>query len=290
MTKSRVVGIFACLAVAFGVALAGGDGGARAGGWPLFLPCAFIGIALHWLAFAPSWLRHTERWFDLVGAMSFIATMLAAVLAHPAPDGRALLLAAMIIIWAARLGSFLYGRVKKAGGDRRFDEIKHVFWRFAFAWTLGGTWVLLTSAAALAAMTSGTPRPLGWFALAGGLLWLAGFAIEVAADRQKTRFRADPANADRFITTGLWSRSRHPNYFGEILLWIGIAVIALPALSGWQHVTLASPLFVILLLVRISGVRMLEERGRRRWGDDPAWRRYIAATPMLIPRLGKAPE
>lgn len=290
MAKSRIPGIFVCLAVVFGVALAGGEGGVQAGGRPLILLCAFIGIALHWLAFAPSWLLHTERWFDLVGALSFIATMLAAVLAHPAPDGRALLLAAMIAVWAARLGAFLYGRVKKAGGDRRFDEIKRDFWRFAFAWTLGGTWVFLTSAAALAAMTSAAPRPLGWFALAGGLLWLAGFAIEVIADRQKTRFRDDPANADRFITTGLWSRSRHPNYFGEILLWIGIAVIALPVLDGWQHVALISPLFVILLLTRVSGVRMLEEKGRRRWGDDPAWRRYIAATPALIPRLGKAPE
>ena len=104
----------------------------------------------------------------------------------------------------------------------------------------------------------------------------------MTADRQKRQFRADPANADRFITSGLWAWSRHPNYFGEIVLWSGIAVIALPALSGWQLLTLLSPVFVWFLLTRVSGVRMLEASAEKRWGDDPDYRRYASRTPALL--------
>ncbi|HBP99388.1 MAG TPA: hypothetical protein DD672_02770, partial [Gammaproteobacteria bacterium] len=142
--------------------------------------------------------------------------------------------------------------------------------RFAFTWTLGGGWVFITMAAALAAITSEQQQSLGILAYLGTLVWLVGFGIEVVADRQKTNFRKDPANAEQFITTGLWSKSRHPNYFGEIVLWFGVALIALPALSGWQLVTLISPLFVTFLLIKVSGVRMLEEGAQKRWGKDPS--------------------
>jgi steroid 5-alpha reductase family enzyme len=90
------------------------------------------------------------------------------------------------------------------------------------------------------------------------LLWVLGWALEVIADAQKSRFNADVANRGRFINTGLWSRSRHPNYFGEILLWVGVAVVAFPVLHGWQYVTLLSPFFVAFLLTRVSGIPLLE--------------------------------
>ena len=118
--------------------------------------------------------------------------------------------------------------------------------------------------------------------VAGLVLWIAGFAIEVIADRQKTEFRADPANQDKFITHGLWAWSRHPNYFGEIMLWCGIAVISYPALVGLQIFTLISPIFVVVLLTAIPGVRMLETRGNRKWGDDPEYQAYKRATPVLV--------
>jgi steroid 5-alpha reductase family enzyme len=118
-------------------------------------------------------------------------------------------------------------------------------------------------------------------------VWIVGFTVEVVSDRQKRRFRQDPANAGRFITTGLWAWSRHPNYFGEIVLWLGIALIALPALSGWQYVTLISPLFVYLLLSRVSGIPPLESRAEERWGNDPEFQAYKARTPVLFPRLSR---
>ena len=178
-------------------------------------------------------------------------------------------------------------RIKRAGQDRRFIESKTRFWQFLYIWTMGGAWVFITMAAGLAAITSMTQRPLGIFAIAGVFLWLVGFSIEVVADRQKTKFRQLPENADHFITSGLWAYSRHPNYFGEILLWLGITVIALPTLVGWQYVTLISPIFVALLLIKVSGVRLLEADGKDRWGSDPNYQYYVNNTPVLVPFIGK---
>jgi steroid 5-alpha reductase family enzyme len=145
--------------------------------------------------------------------------------------------------------------------------------------------VTFTLAAALAAITTTTRQDLGVFALIGVIVWAFGFAFEVVADAQKSRFRANPANRSRFIATGLWARSRHPNYFGEIVLWTGVAIIALPVLRGWQWVTLISPVFVTLLLTFISGVPLLEQRADERWGGQEDYEAYKARTPVLIPRL-----
>jgi steroid 5-alpha reductase family enzyme len=129
-----------------------------------------------------------------------------------------------------------------------------------------------------------TRRDLGIFALVGFLLWILGFGIEVIADRQKSKFRADPQNAGKFINTGLWSWSRHPNYFGEILLWIGVAVITIPVLSGWQWLTLISPIFVAILLTRVSGIPILESLADEKWGGQAEYENYKGKTSLLIPK------
>ena len=198
-------------------------------------------------------------------------------------DLRAGIAAVMVIVWALRLGTFLFLRIRRAGSDTRFDEIKTSPLRFFAVWTIQGLWVLLTAAAALAIITTSVRRDLGWLAYTGIVVWLGGFAVEVVADRQKSLFKRDPGNEGRFIATGLWAWSRHPNYFGEITLWTGMALLAIPVLSGWQWVVLVSPLFVTLLLTRISGIPMLEAKADERWSDEPEYRQYKASTPVLIP-------
>ena len=156
---------------------------------------------------------------------------------------------------------------------------------FLLAWTLQGLWVSFSLAAALAAITSSKRHDIDAFAIAGAAVWAFGFAIEVIADRQKRDFRADPANAGSFIVSGLWSRSRHPNYLGEIILWAGIAIISIPNLAGWQWLTLTSPVFVYLLLTRVSGIPLLERDADQRWAGDEDYERYKKNTPLLFPRL-----
>jgi len=275
--------ILIVLLTSLAIMLAGSQSSLLIGTIPLYMLCAACGYILHWLAFLPAYLYQTERYFDLTGSASFIGAVTIALLLNPDPSPLQLLVGFLICLWALRLGWFLFGRIRKVGKDQRFDEIKKHFWRFLLTWTLGGTWVFITLAAALVILTNNNQRDFDGFVIIGLALWSAGFLIEVIADAQKSRFRADASNSGRFIRSGLWAWSRHPNYFGEIILWLGIAVIALPSLSGWQWLTLISPLFVTVLLTRVSGIPMLEKSGRERWGEEAEYQRYVATTPVLIP-------
>ncbi len=284
---ASILSILACLALGTIMALAGSPGSITFNGLPSFALAASIGFILHWLIFIPSYIYQTEHYFDLIGSISYISIVLFTFLALNNLDVRSILIGLLIMVWAVRLGSFLFIRVKRDGKDNRFTVMKTKFWWFLFTWTIGGLWVFITMAAGLAAMTSAKVVPLGWFALIGIFLWLEGFLVEVVADHQKTRFRSKKENQGRFINEGLWSFSRHPNYYGEITLWLGIAFIAFPVLQGWQLLTLISPIFVYILLTRISGVTMLERRADKKWGDDPEYQRYKETTSSLIPMFKK---
>jgi steroid 5-alpha reductase family enzyme len=282
--RTSIIGISAAVVVGALVAWAGSAGSVDVGSFPVFALCAVLAFGINWLVFIPSNAAKTEKYYDLTGSITYITVTLVAVLLSDDLDARALIVAAMVIVWAARLGTFLFRRISKDGKDSRFDEIKVDPLRFFMTWTIQGLWVLLTAAAAWAIITGEERRALGWVAFIGIAVWLAGFTIEVVADRQKSAFKEEPANEGRFISTGLWAWSRHPNYFGEITLWTGVAIMAIPVLSGWRWAMLISPVFVYLLITRISGVPMLEKKANKRWGGEPDYERYKADTPVLLLR------
>jgi len=279
-----VIAIIVALLVAAGVAWAGSRGGLAVGGVPLFALAGVVAFVIQWVVFVPSYRAQTEHWYDITGSATYLTVTIGTLLLAGRFDARSILLTLLVCVWALRLGTFLFRRIKKAGADTRFDDIKPSFTRFLMAWTLQGLWVFLTLAAALAAMTATSVPTFGLIGWIGLAIWVLGFGIEALADAQKQAFRKDPANKGRFIDSGLWAWSRHPNYFGEITLWVGVALIALPALSGWQYVTLISPVFVYFLLTRVSGIPMLESRADERWGEEPAYQAYKARTPVLFPR------
>ncbi|MEX8034607.1 DUF1295 domain-containing protein [Microbacterium sp. 20-116] len=284
---TALVAVVVALVIGAGLAVAGSFRGAQVGGIPVFAIAVTAAFVIQFVVFLPSALRRTERFFDLTGSLTFIAVSIALALLAPAQDARGWILAAMVVVWAARLGSFLFARVHRAGTDGRFDEIKTNPLRFFQVWCIQGLWVALTASAAWIAMSADAAdrAPLDGFAVAGIVVWLAGMVFEVVADLQKQAFRADPANRGEFIRTGLWSRSRHPNYFGEILVWVGVFLVAVPVLQGWQWVAVLSPLFVVLLLTRVSGIPLLEKRADERWGDRSDYLAYRDRTPVLIPAL-----
>jgi len=245
-----------------------------------------IVFVIQWVLFVPAYLFRTEKFFDLTGSVTYIFAV--SFVFYKSNDDLlsydigSLILSIVIVFWALRLGSFLFLRIKKAGEDKRFKEIKTSPSRFFMTWSLQGMWVSLCSACALTALANPNGIQTNLLFYFGLFIFLSGFILEIIADTQKSKFRSNTENKNRFISTGLWSFSRHPNYLGEIILWLGISVMSISALSGWQYVTLISPVFTYILLVYISGVTLLEESGKEKWGHLEEYKKYLKNTPSLL--------
>ena len=280
-----------CILLAYLVAIAASVDGVFFFGIPIILLCAIVSFLTHWMIAAPSLITSSEKYFDFTGMVATLLVVLTAMFALLSSGAeasiRSVFVASFVSVWTLRLGIFLYKRIVKAGEDIRFRDIKKSLPKFLMTWTLSALWVFLTTVNAITLIALNPLEPIGIFFIMGALLWLLGFGFEVIADRQKKYFSEQPKNEGRFITQGLWSVSRHPNYFGEIILWAGIAIISLPFLSGWQYVTLVSPVFVFLLLTRISGLPFLEDKAEKKWGEDKDYIEYKKRTPILVPFFGK---
>lgn len=276
-------------AIAFAFGIAAGWNSVEVWGHSAFFLCVVLAMVINWIAFLPAAAAKSDKFYDTVGAITYTTVTLfacwAAYGALGSLDTRAMVIAAMVIVWCIRLGSFLYMRIHAAGGsDSRFEKIKVNPARFLVAWTLQGLWVTFTASAALAAITTTNPQPIGVFFWLGAAVWVLGFVFESVADAQKSAFKKDPANKGKFIDVGLWRWSRHPNYFGEITLWTGILIMAIPVLSGLSWLVVISPVFVTLLLTKVSGVNLQDAQAKARWGDDREYQKYRENTPVLIPR------
>ena len=244
-----------------------------------------LAFLISWIAYLPAYFFQTEKFYDLTGSIKYlILTWFIYVLSYQEYGFNIgnLILASLISIWTLRLGSFLFMRIHKDGEDKRFRTIKTSASQFLLTWTLSGMWVSLCSICAFTAISNPAGVIMNPITYIGIALFILGFGIEVIADHQKTVFRSISENKDRFITSGLWSKSRHPNYLGEIVLWLAIAVISFSSLNGLQYISLISPIFTYLLLVYVSGVRMLEDRSNKKWGDDPDYQEYKKRTPVLL--------
>ena len=244
-----------------------------------------LAFLIQWILFIPAYIFQTEKFYDLSGSFTYIFVICYVSYSFYLENGiniGNIILGGAIIIWAIRLGSFLFFRIHNAGEDKRFRNIKPSATRFFMTWTLQGMWVSICSACALTAISTSKGVQVNSLLYVGLAFFLIGFLIEVVADSQKSKFRSNPENKNKFVNTGLWSLSRHPNYLGEITLWLGITIMSISSLSGWQFVTLISPIFTYILLVYVSGVRLLEASGRKKWGHLESYQDYLKKTPSLI--------
>ena len=261
------------------------------GGWGL----VGLDVAMQVAGWAVSSALKTEKFFDMVGSATFLTLSAVCFRSGNPVASASTRVPAMIGLWAARLGVFLVHRVHKFGGDSRFDQVKTKPGAFLTYWLLQSVWVAVTCLPMLLLDPTAPSSPGAGVdskaVLAGAAVFAIGLLTEVTADMQKSAFKSDPANRGKFISSGLWALSRHPNYFGEILVWVGVATSAAPALvaqggPGLAALAYTSPAFVALLLTQLSGIPILEDLAERRWGGNPDYETYKASTPVLVPFLG----
>ena len=247
-----------------------------------------MAVLIQFVIFLPSILFQTEKFYDLTGSLTYISVTSIAYFSLDNPSTIDTILYLYVIVWAGRLGIFLFRRINKDGKDERFDKAKKKFFWFLQYWMGQAAWVVFSAGASILAILSPVEAELEVLAFIGIFLWWSGFLIEVISDYQKRKFRETSDPKTEFISTGLWARSRHPNYFGEITLWVGMAVISLSSLSGIEYVTaVVSPLFVYLLLRKAEGVPMLERIADERYGELSDYQEYKANTPVLMMKIFK---
>ena len=247
-----------------------------------------MAVLIQFAIFFPSFLFQTEKFYDLTGSLTYISVTSIAYFSLENPSTIDTILYLYVIVWAGRLGIFLFRRINKDGKDERFDKAKKKFFWFLQYWMGQAAWVVFTAGASILAILSPVEAELEVLAIIGIFLWWSGFLIEVISDYQKRKFRETSDPKTMFISTGLWAKSRHPNYFGEITLWVGMAVISLSSLSGIEYVTaIVSPVFIYLLLVKLEGVPMLERIADERYGELPDYQEYKANTPVLMMKIFK---
>ena len=280
--KKELFIVLISIFISFIVALAGSYNGLSVNGLPIIFHCLLITYGIQFAVFIPSYMFATEKFFDLTGMITYLSLMayILNIRGIEELNNTGIILVLFISVWALRLGLFLFFRIHKDGNDRRFNELKIDFFKFLRTWTLQGLWVFLTASCAIIVLCSNVISDQILFLIIGSLFWFVGFSIEVIADMQKRQFKKE--HKEGFITSGLWSYSRHPNYLGEILLWSGIAIICLGSLTKYQYIGLISPIFVYLLLTRVSGINLLEQYADKKWGNLKSYQDYKNKTPKLF--------
>ncbi|MEQ2248278.1 hypothetical protein ILYODFUR_017590 [Ilyodon furcidens] len=245
--------------------------------------CALTDLGIQWAGWALAAAFRTEKFYDLAGSGTFILLAHLSRIWGGASHTRQKVQTGLVTAWGLRLGTFLFLRILKDGHDRRFNNVRDSPGTFFVYWSVQAAWIFMTLLPTLMLNTERRNVPLGPRDYIGWTVWGIGFATEAIADQQKWLFKRDPDNAGKFIQSGLWAYSRHPNYFGEILQWSGLWVSATSVMQGPQYLSVVSPLFVWFLLRYVSGIPILEKQALKKWGSEPAFQDYIKNTPLLWP-------
>jgi steroid 5-alpha reductase family enzyme len=177
----------------------------------------------------------------------------------------------------------LFIRILKIKVDHRFDDRRDDPVKFGMFWALQSitVWLVMTPILILLGQGEVAPGALSWI---GWGIAIIGLIIETVSDAQKYRFKSRKENRGRFMAEGLWKYSRHPNFFGEMLFWWGMTIPGLLRFNGWEYLLFIGPVFITFLLLKVSGIPLLEKSWEQKWGQDPEFQEYRRRTAILIPR------
>lgn len=244
-----------------------------------------IDMSIQWMLGTIASYLQTEKFFDLTGGVTFLYLTWQVLSWARHYNNRQIIQSSCVTIWAARLAIFLVARVLREGQDSRFKKARNSPPLMMMFWTIQGVWIFATLLPTLILNNNRKNPSLNWKDYLGWSMWTLGFCIQVIADHQKTVFRSNPANFKKYITTGLWSIVRYPNYLGEIIMWFGLFLPASNVMQGWQHLSAISPLLVTFFLTKVSGIPLQEAQAARRWLNDKYFQDYLAKTSKLIPGI-----
>ncbi len=247
----------------------------------LFVWLFYVSLGINLVMFAPAFIFQTDKLTDVSYALTFIVVALAGYAESTKTTVHTMTLI-LVLLWALRLGTFLFIRINKMKKDRRFDGMRNKFFSFLKFWVLQGVTVYVVMLSAIGVWNQKTTT-LTALSVLGGAVFLAGLILETVADAQKYKFNTNK-KTDTWIHSGVWSVSRHPNYLGEMMVWLGVYLYVFSSLHGNARlVGLLSPIYIIVLLLFVSGIPLLEKSANKKWGSDPAYKKYIKQTPALIP-------
>jgi len=247
------------------------------------LTALIISILIQAVFFAFASAFKTDKVTDLSYGLSFVLIIFYLLLTVNTIGVVQSIISLMVIIWGLRLIVYLFKRILITGKDKRFDGIRENFKRFLQFWTFQAIAVWIISLPSIVIISKNIRLEYSVLLYVGATIWMLGIITEGFADSQKFNFKNDPKNKDKWIETGIWKYSRHPNYFGEILCWWGIYFISLPYLTGFEHVAIIGPLFITFLLLFVSGIPPLEKKYNEKYKNDPSYQNYKNRTSLLLP-------
>lgn len=242
-----------------------------------------LALGLNFFFFIFAYTFKTDKFTDFTYGLTFILLTLLYLNSSGTSSDVQIALAGLVIIWAVRLISYLLIRILKIKKDSRFDKMRTDLKAYLQFWLGQGfvAWVVLLPASlVLSGEVALTNNPLTHIGL---VIWMLGFLIETVADHQKFTFKNKKGNKNKWVDVGLWKYSQHPNYFGEMLLWWGIFIFVLPALSGFQYATIIGPLFITHILINVTGIPPLQARYDKKYKGNKEYQKYKRSTSRLVP-------
>jgi len=253
----------------------------------ILITTLLISCIIQTLFFILAAILKTDKFTDLTYGLTFILLSIFSILISGNFTKYKIILLFIIVIWAVRLITYLFKRILIMKKDKRFDGVRENFLKFAQFWFFQAISVWIILLPSIIILTSGNIIELTYMSLLGIIYWLIGMIFETIADIQKFCFKLNPKNKDKWISSGFWKYSRHPNYFGEILCWFGIFVYIFPNLKGIQIFSIISPLYITILLLFVSGIPILEKSYNERFKNNKEYQKYKKETSILIPLVNR---
>lgn len=254
---------------------------------------AVLTVAIQLACFFVAYACHFDLITDFAGSMNKVLLAVLTLCLKDAFYTRQVVLTVLLVLSRTELALFLFYRVCSRKKDGRFDELHNNFWKYLGFWVYQMMWVYATCASVVFVNGDSANPDLNALDWIGWVLFFVGFAVQVLSDFQKFFFRKDPANKGKICEIGVWFYSRHPNYFGEIMIWTGLfvsaanVIVASTSSPGFGWLTAISPVFTTLVLLFVSGLPTAEGQSLKRFymGDDKGakWEEYAQGTSPIIP-------